>query len=240
MKQKISKKEVFILAAVAAMSLLANLPEGYSSDLFNRKFLLGALAAVTVIAMFRYLQVLLLLIISILAVGANLPQELAEDLNISPNAAIAILVLLICITLANRIFHVMPTHRGDVLETPDETEEDLSELDAVSARHRLLFSIARGDINTIRRLIASGTPVNFAMNGTTPLHMATEKGYSSIVKLLIESGADLLAQNAQGMTPLDVALTIKKFAKTTNILYDATLPLLTSASPDSELGNSHI
>ncbi len=239
MKLKVSKKEVFILIAVAAMSLLANLPEGYGgSDLFNRRFLLGTVVAVAVIAMFRYLQMLLLLIISILAIGANLPHELADDLNVSPLAATVALGLLIGLTLLNRIFRIMPTHRGEAFEAPDEAEESLSELDAVSARHRMLFSIARGDINTIRKLIESGTPVNFSMNGTTPLHLATEKGYSSIVKLLIDSGADLLAQNAEGMTPLDVALTVKKFVKTTNILYDATLPLLTSAPPDVELGNS--
>lgn len=232
---KVSNKEIFILAAVALMSLLANLPEGYGLDIFNRKFLLGTVVAVAVIAMFRYLQMLLLMIITILAIGANLPKELADDLNVSPAAAMAVLGLLIGITLLNRMFRLLPTHRDEQLETPDEDEsrDDLSELDAASARHRMLFSIARGDINTVRQLLETGIGANFSMNGTTPLHMATEKGYSNIVKLLIENNANLLAQNANGQTPLDVALTIKKHAKTTNILYDATIPLLTSGTEPS-------
>lgn len=235
MKMKVSNKEIFILVAVALMSLLANLPEGYGIDIFNRKFLLGTVVAVAVIAMFRYLQMLLLMIITILAIGANLPKELADDLNVSQTAAMAVLGLLIGITLLNRMFRLLPTHRGEQLETPDEEDDgnDLGELDAASARHRMLFSIARGDINTVRILLETGIGANFFMSGTTPLHMATEKGYSNIVKLLIENGANLLAQNADGQTPLDVALTVKKHAKTTNILYDATIPLLTSNTEPS-------
>jgi hypothetical protein len=232
MKLKFSKKELFILIAVSAMSLLANLPEGYGSNLFNRKFMMATVVAVVVIAMFRYLQLLLLLIISILAIGANLPHELADELDVSPTIAIIALGALIGITLLNRLFHLIPTNRGE-LETPDEEDEDLSELDAASARHRMLFAIARGDIGTVRKLLTNGTPPNFSQNGTTPLHMATEKGYSNIVKLLIEHNADLLALNEAGMTPLDLALDIKKHVKTTNILYDATIPLLTSGQEGS-------
>jgi hypothetical protein len=230
MKLKFSTKEVFILIAVSLTSLLANLPESYGSVLFSRKFLLGTLVAIIIIAMFRYLQLLLLLIISILTIGANLPRELAENLNVSQTAAMAVLGLLVGLTLLNRVFRLMPTHAGEQLETPDEAEVDPATLDTVSACQHMLFSIARGDINTVRKLIENGTEAHFFANGTTPLHLATEKGYSSIVKLLIENGANLLAHNANGQTPLDLALTIKKHTKTTNILYDATIPLLTADS----------
>ena len=101
-------------------------------------------------------------------------------------------------------------------------------MDAASARHRMLFAIARGDMVTIRALLDMNTGVNFSLNGTTPLHLATEKGYSNIVQLLINHGADLLAKNAEGKMPLDIALTVKKFARTTEILYDATMPQITS------------
>ncbi|HEY5993314.1 MAG TPA: ankyrin repeat domain-containing protein [Gallionellaceae bacterium] len=235
MKLKFTNKELFVLIAVSVMSLLANLPEGYGS-LFNRKFLLGTVVAVVVIAMFRYLQVLLLLVITILAIGANLPQELAEDLDVNPTIAMAVLGLLIALTLVNRVFRLLPTTHEEQLEVPDDEakEEDLSALDTASARQRMLLSIARGDIATVRKLLDTAG-ANFFQSGTTPLHMATEKGYSNIVKLLIEHGANLLAQNKDGQTPLDLALTIKKHVKTTNILYDATIPLLTSM-PDQPHG----
>lgn len=233
MKLKFSTQEVIILVTVTLMSLLANLPEGYGSNLFNRKFLLGTVVAVAVIAMFRYLQLLLLLIISILAIGANLPQELADSLNVSRAAAMAALGLLVGITLLNRIFHLLPTHAAGQFETPDaeaEEEEDFSRLDGFSARLRMQQAIGHGDMASVRKLLEAGFSVNFTLDGSTPLHMATAKGYSNIVKLLIDHGADLLAQDKDGQTPLDIALTIKKHVKTTNILYDATIPLLNGAA----------
>lgn len=225
-KLHVTKKELVVLIAVSLMSFLANLPEGVAGNLISRKTLLATLVAVVVIAMFRYLQVLLLAIISILAIGANLPRELAENLGVSQTAMIVSLALLVAITLLNRVLHVLPVS-AESLETPDE--DDTLDLSPASARQRLLDAIAHGDIATVRKLLAMDTTlINFTLNGTTPLHLATEKGYSSIVKLLIDHGADLLAQNAEGSTPLDVALALKKFAKTTEILYAATIPRLTS------------
>ncbi len=228
MKLQFTKKELIVLIAVALMSLLANLPEGYESGLINRKMLLASMVAVVVIAMFRYLQMLVLLVISILAIGANLPQDLAEDIGVSQTVLLASLGCLIAITLLNRAFKVLPTHAGEPLETPDEVVDDILDLDAASARHRMLFAIARGDITTVRILLDMHTGVNFSINGTTPLHQATEKGYSNIVQLLIDNGADLLAKNAEGKIPLDIALAVKKFVRTTNILYEATMPRITS------------
>lgn len=225
-KLRFSKKELFILIAVTLMSLLANLPEGYASGLISRKMLLASLLGVVVIAMFRYLQVLVLLVITILAIGANLPRDLAEDIGVSQTALIVSLGFLIAITLLNRAFKLLPTH-AEQLETPD-AGGDMADMDAASARHGMLLAIARGDIAMIRALLDMGIGVNFFLNGTTPLHMATEKGYSNIVQLLIDHGADPLAKNAEGKMPLDIALAVKKFARTTEILYDATMPRIAS------------
>ena len=41
--------------------------------------------------------------------------------------------------------------------------------------------------------------------GNTPLFCATLKGYTSLVRLLLENGADLNLTNKYGMTPLHVA-----------------------------------
>ena len=106
LKLQFTKRELVVLVAVTLMSLLANLPEGYGSSLINRQMLLSSLLAVVVIAMFRYLQYLVLLVISILAIGANLPRELAEDLGVSQTALIASLGFLIAHTLLNRLFRL--------------------------------------------------------------------------------------------------------------------------------------
>jgi ankyrin repeat protein len=68
--------------------------------------------------------------------------------------------------------------------------------------------------------------INFTLNGTTPLHLAAEKGYSDIVQLLIDHGANLSIENAERKTPLEVALDKKVFIRTTEILFNASKPYL--------------
>ncbi len=227
-KQRFLSKDMAALGFIALMSILANLPEGYGGWLINRQLLLGALIAVVIVALFHYLQVLLLLTVSVLAIGANLPKEMAEGLGVSQTALLVVLGVLIVLTLVNRVFHLLPMPQAAEQFEDFDAEAYEGSLEHLSVHQQLLYAIAHGRVGIIRDLLKNGIGVDFSLNGTTPLHMATEKGYSSIVTLLIENGANLLAQNAHGQTPLDVALTIKKFVKTTNILYDATIPLLTT------------
>ncbi len=217
-------KDVTALAVVTLLSVLANLPEGYGSWLISRNTLLGALIAVVVIALFHFLRAFLLLCITTLAIGANLPRELAEGLGVSQGAMLVTLAALIGITLLNRRFELVPLNLGE-----DETAplEETVLVDVATPQERMLQAIAHGRIGALRQLIAEHSDVNFKVNGATPLHVAAEKGYSAIVELLIAAGANPLAQNREGETPLDVALALKKYAKTTDILYKATIPLLT-------------
>jgi hypothetical protein len=228
MKVQVTKRELFALLVVTLMSVVANLPANFASGLIDRRLLLSALVAVVVIAMFRYLQLLLLLIISILAFGVNLPKQIAQDLGISQAALLAALVVLVAITLLNRRLKLLPTH-SEPLESPDPDERP-NKPDLTNPRQAMFTAIAKGDIATVRTLLAMKAEINFTLSGTTPLHMATEKGYSNIVQLLIEHGADLLAKNAQGQTPLEVALAMKKFARTTDILFSASKPHLAGSA----------
>ena len=43
------------------------------------------------------------------------------------------------------------------------------------------------------------------IKGCTPLHIAADKGSCKVVKLLLAGGANPLAKNSDGQTPLDVA-----------------------------------
>jgi len=213
-----TKSQVFILGMVSLASLLANLPESVLGNFVDRKMLLGTLGAVVVIAMFRYLQVLLLLVVTILAIGANLPQEMAQTLGVSHAMLIVALGALVAVALLGRVFKLLPM--------PSEAlgpDEDIV-ADPSAARQLLLNAISKGDLVTLRGLLAMNAAINFILNGTTPLHLATEKGYSNVVQLLLDHGADFLAVNAQGQTPLDVALAKKKYVRTTEILYAVTMP----------------
>jgi cytochrome c len=64
----------------------------------------------------------------------------------------------------------------------------------------------KGDVETVRELIAEGFDVNQldTMVGT-PLTKAAECGQMEIVKLLLEFGADVSAMNDQGEEPIEFA-----------------------------------
>ncbi len=209
MKIEIKSSEVLILIAASVMSFLANLPDSILGNLVDRSVLLAALTALIVVALFRYLQMMLLLTISILSIGANVPAELASELGISQLALIVSLGVLITITLLNRVVRLLPVER----ETPSTEMTD--------GREIMLAAIARGDQATLYRLLVKNASVNFTLNGTTPLHLAAEKGYPEIVRLLIGYGADFRVKNAEGKTPLEVAQAKKKFVRTEEILHNA-------------------
>lgn len=222
MKAQFKNKEIIVLLAVSLMSLLANLPEGLGAHFIDRKLLLAALIGVVTISLFRYLKVLLLVAISILTIGANLPAEMALALGISQAALLVALGALVAVTLLNRVFNLLPT------QSEAWDEEDVPSMGS-NARQFLLKSISHGDIATVQRLLEMNVAADFRLNGTTPLHVATEKGYSNIVELLLEHGADVLAKNADGDIPLDIALAKKKFVRTTEILFAATMPHISAS-----------
>ena len=198
---QIKPSEVLILMAASVMSFLANLPDHVLGSLVDKKMLLSTLTAMVVVAMFRYLQVLLLLTISILTIGANIPAELAASLGISQLALIVSLAVLITITLLNRVVKLLPVE---------------SEAAIADWREAVLNAVAEGDEDALLSLVAKNESVNFTHEGTTPLHLAAEKGYSEIERILFKHGADFHIRNAEGKTPLEVALDRKKFLQITS------------------------
>jgi hypothetical protein len=209
---QVKSSELIILIAASAMSLLANLPEDMLGNLVDKKMLLIALTGLIVVAMFRYLQMFLLLLITILAIGANLPSELASALGISKMALIVSLGALIVAALLNRVVRVLPMG------------SDTSSNESLDERQAMFEAIAKGDQVTLHRMLVMNVDVNFTQDGSTPLHLAAEKGYPDIVRLLINFGADFRKKNAEGKTALEIALSKKKFVRTTEILHSASKP----------------
>jgi hypothetical protein len=226
---QVKSSELVILIAASAMSLLANLPEDMLGNLVDKKMLLIALTALIVVAMFRYLQMFLLLLITILAIGANLPAELASALGISKMALIVSLGALIAAALLNRAVRLLPMGADAAsTESPDE-------------RQAMLEAIAKGDQVTLHRMLVMNMDVNFTQNGTTPLHLAAEKGYPDIVRLLIKFGADFRQKNAEGKTALEIALSKKKFIQTTEILHRVSKPYFgVSGQEESRRGDAEM
>lgn len=208
MKIKYKSSEVVILLLVSLMSFAANLPSQLVDNVVDRKFLLIVLAASVVIALFHYLRLMLFLAVVILAIGANLPQTFAAEIGINPKILLLVLGLMVVLALLNYAFSLLPTGENeDSRETAD-------------LRFELLAVISRGDQAGLIDLLNQDINVNFFAGGITPLHLAAEKGYPAIVKLLVNYGADINAQSSTGQKPIDIALE-KRFIRSSEILFNA-------------------
>lgn len=208
MKTRIKTSEIVILLLVSLMSFAANLPPQLVDNVVDRKLLLIVLAASVVIALFHYLRLVPFLAIVILAIGANLPQTFAENLGIDPKILLVVLSCLVTLALLNYAFKLLPTGEAEKAAV------------ARDMRFALLAAIYKGDQTGIYELLDQGMNVNFFTGGITPLHLAAERGYPEIVRMLINYGADIDAQNATGQKPIDIALE-KRFIRSTEILIKA-------------------
>lgn len=197
MKFKFKSREVLILLAAAVMSFLANLPDSMLGNLVDRKWLLATLATLVVVAMLRYLQTVLLLTIFILAIGANLPAELATALGISQLALLVSLAVIVAITLLNRVTRLLPMERESLAKALSK--------ETIEWRQTMMTVIAEGNEAALLQMLAKDTTVvSFSEEGTTPLHLAAENGNSKIMRVLISHGADFRMKNADGMTPMEI------------------------------------
>jgi len=66
-------------------------------------------------------------------------------------------------------------------------------------------SIAKGDLETVKRLIVRGADVNEKSNGMTPVMYAAKFNRVEILKLLIAHGADLSVKSDKRKTALEYA-----------------------------------
>ena len=67
------------------------------------------------------------------------------------------------------------------------------------------ISIAKGDIDTVKKLIELGQDVNKKSNGLTPAMYAAKYNRLDILKLLVEKGAKLNVKSGKGMTAAEYA-----------------------------------
>ena len=67
-------------------------------------------------------------------------------------------------------------------------------------------AIAKGDIETVRKLIELGSDVNQKSNGMTPIQVAAKFNRCKIIKLLVNDGASINKKSDRGMRA-------KKYAK---------------------------
>lgn len=66
-------------------------------------------------------------------------------------------------------------------------------------------SIAKGDIETVKKLIKLGEDINKKSNGMTPVMYAAKFNRTEILKLLISKGANLKTKSDRKMTAIKYA-----------------------------------
>lgn len=66
-------------------------------------------------------------------------------------------------------------------------------------------SIAKGDFETVKKLVSLGAEINQKSEGMTPAMYAAKYNRTDILKLLIENGANLKLKSDKGMTALKYA-----------------------------------
>ena len=209
MKIQAKFSEVAMLFIVVVLSIAANLSDHYDlGHLVNRKVLLIVLTATIVIALFRYLRLMLFATIATLAIGANLPDQIASSLGVSPLVMAASLGMLISVSVVSYLFKLLPTG----IEQPC--------INTAESRKSVLTAVMKGDLVNLHRLLEMNVEINFTENGTMPVFIAAENGYADVMQILVHNGAQFRVQNAEGKTPMEIALA-KGYTRIAEILHHA-------------------
>ncbi len=194
MKLELRLNEVIMLVVVILLSITANLPDSIIGQYVNREILLSVLATVIIISLFKYLRWMLFLAVTILALGANLPEQLATVVNVDPVVMIATLVALVFISLLNHVFKLLPTDLA------------AQRTDSNQSRKAILEAIKTGNLNKLKQLLKMNVVVDFLQDGTSPVHLVAEQGNNEMMQVLLDYGVNLNVINRDGLTPMEVAM----------------------------------
>ena len=95
-------------------------------------------------------------------------------------------------------------HKPVVVSVPDLD----GNLHPMTGRDAILYCVMVNDTTHLGQLLAEGHDIKrpFGDQGLTFLHLAAQHGFIASGELLIRHGADLNARNADGLTPLDLAI----------------------------------
>src|SRR5947207_8153364 len=104
-------RELILMGLITITAVLANLPHEYVEETLgvSHTLLLAVLAIAVIIGLFLYLKFGLFVAVVLLIAGANMPEQIAEGLNISRIPIVLALVALIGVGLVNYVVKLLPT-----------------------------------------------------------------------------------------------------------------------------------
>jgi ankyrin repeat protein len=192
-------REITLFILVAFTAIMANLPEDMLERFdADRNFLLGLLALTVFIALFLYLKAQFFFLVVLLAVAANMPGEIAENLGISKWPLVIAMATMVGFSLINYVVDLMPTG----------LESNPKEQSAEGIRV-LFYAIEKGNLVYAQKVLSQNFDPNLvAENGYTPLMYAAARGDVKMVELLLRNGADVNLVSNDGDTAIELALRI--------------------------------
>ena len=192
-------REIVLLALIAAAAGLANVPEDVlESAGIDRNFLLGSLALTVFIALFLYLKFQFFFMVVLLAIAANMPAEVAENLGISTLPLLIAMATMVGFSVINFVVDLLPT---GLEKKPREQ--------SVEGIKVLFYAIEKGNLIYAQKILSQNFDPNLvAENGYTPLMYAAARGDAKMVDLLLRNGADVNTVSGDGDTAIELALRI--------------------------------
>jgi uncharacterized protein len=191
-------RELVLMGLITITAVLANLPEEYVSETLgiSSQGLIAVLAIAVIIGLFLYLKFGLFVAVILLIAGANMPDQIAEGLNISRVPIVLALVALVGVGLINYVVKMLPTG----LE-PRPKEKSAEGVRA------MFYGIEKNNLVYVQKVLSMRFDPNMHHeNGYTPLAYAAMKGSVPMLDLLLRNGADATQLTKEGDTPVELAL----------------------------------
>jgi len=191
-------RELILMGLITITAVLANLPEEYVEDTLgvSRASLVAMLGIAVIIGLFLYLRTGLFIAVVLLIAGANMPDQIADGLNISKIPIVLALVALVGVGLINYVVKLMPTG----LE-PKPKEKSAEGVRA------LFYAIEKNNLVYAQKVLGMNFDPNLHHdNGYTPLAYAAMRGSLPMIELLLRNGADPQQTTKEGDTPVELAL----------------------------------
>jgi hypothetical protein len=195
---KLRIRELILMGLITVTAVLANLPEEYVAETLGVSpgALLAVLGIAVIIGLFLYLKTGLFIAVVLLIAGANMPDQIAEGLNISKIPIVLALVALVGVGLINYVVRLVPTG----LE-PRPKEKSAEGVRA------LFYAVEKNNLVYAQKVLGMNFDPNMHHdNGYTPLAYAAMRGSLPMIELLLRNGADPQMTTREGDTPVELAL----------------------------------
>lgn len=191
-------RELILMGLITITAVLANLPQEYVEGTLgvSSETLLAVLGIAVIIGLFLYLKFFLFVAVVLLVAGANMPEQIAEGLNISKIPIVLALVALVGVGLINYVVKLMPT--GLEPRPKEKSPEGI---------RALFYAVEKNNLVYAQKVLSMNFDPNLHHdNGYTPLTYAAMKGSVPMVELLLRNGASASLTTREGDTAVELAL----------------------------------